>query len=115
MWMPASSDLPPDAILALRPGGRLRGVLRPSACRLTLPDSGRLDVTNDFFEDRQPAAEMKHRVLGDYLAMFTSKVGSTSPSGRVAYVDDGFAGPGLYDDGKLAACLGGLGPLPPQL
>lgn len=53
----------------------------------------------EFFGERQPAAVFKHAILERYLPMFVWKTGSTSWQGRVAYVD-GFAGPGLYEDGS---------------
>lgn len=51
----------------------------------------------DFFQQRQPASEMKHGILGDYVGMFTGKAGRLSNTGRVVYID-GFAGPGAYED-----------------
>jgi three-Cys-motif partner protein len=53
----------------------------------------------EFFGERQPAAVLKHAILERYLPMFMWKTGSTAPGKRVAYVD-GFAGPGLYNDGS---------------
>lgn len=54
-------------------------------------------MPEDFFHEKRPPAEVKHAILGEYLAVFVGKVGSSSDGGRVAYVD-GFAGPGVYDD-----------------
>lgn len=51
-----------------------------------------------FFEERQPAAVLKHGILRRYLQPFASKTGATSPGHRVVYVD-GYAGPGVYSDG----------------
>ncbi len=56
-------------------------------------------MTPDFFATRQPAAILKHGILRRYLPPFTYKAGSNSYLGRVAYID-GYAGPGLYDDGS---------------
>lgn len=51
-----------------------------------------------FFGERQPAAILKHAILEKYLPVYINKTGSNSWKNRVAYID-GFAGPGLYDDG----------------
>jgi three-Cys-motif partner protein len=51
-----------------------------------------------FFRERRPAAVLKHGILRRYLRVFASKTGSTSPDGRVAFLD-GYSGPGEYDDG----------------
>lgn len=51
-----------------------------------------------FFKERQPAAVLKHGILGRYLQPFASKTGMTAPGRRVVYLD-GYAGPGTYDDG----------------
>lgn len=56
-------------------------------------------IPTTFFAERQGAAIIKHGVVGRYLRYFTNKTGSRSPGGRVAYVD-GYAGPGVYDDGN---------------
>ncbi len=56
-------------------------------------------MSEDFFESRQAAALLKHQLLGRYIRVFVNKVGSTSAGHRVCYLD-GFAGPGLYDDGS---------------
>lgn len=57
-------------------------------------------MPNNFFEEPQLAAFLKHQVLEKYLPVFTQKAG-TSPGvrGQVDYLD-GFAGPGRYDDGS---------------
>lgn len=52
-----------------------------------------------FFAERQGAAILKHGVLQRYLPPFASKVGSTSPGGRVTYLD-AFAGAGGYRSGE---------------
>jgi three-Cys-motif partner protein len=52
----------------------------------------------EFFGDVQGAAVLKHGVLRRYLAVFTSKVGSTARDGKVFYLD-AYAGPGEYQDG----------------
>src|SRR4051794_7449720 len=46
-----------------------------------------------------PAAVLKHEIINQYVTPFASKTGSTSPGGRVAFID-GYAGPGRYDDGS---------------
>jgi three-Cys-motif partner protein len=52
----------------------------------------------NFFESARPAAVLKHGILRRYVRPFVQKVGSTSKGRRVAYID-GYAGPGVYDDG----------------
>ena len=54
--------------------------------------------TDAFFHERQPAAVLKHGILGRYLRPFASKTGMMAPGKRVVYLD-GYAGPGTYDDG----------------
>lgn len=54
--------------------------------------------TDAFFHERQPAAVLKHGILGRYLHPFASKTGATALNHRVVYVD-GYAGPGVYSDG----------------
>lgn len=54
-------------------------------------------MPDGFFEQKGPAAEVKHAILREYLSVFAGKVGRYSPRGRVAYLD-GFAGPGIYGD-----------------
>jgi three-Cys-motif partner protein len=51
-----------------------------------------------FFDGRQAAAVLKHGVLQRYLPVFIGKTGSRSPGKRVVYID-GYAGPGMYQDG----------------
>lgn len=51
-----------------------------------------------FFEERQPAAVLKHGILRRYLHPFASKTGKFAPDQRVVYLD-GYAGPGTYSDG----------------
>lgn len=53
----------------------------------------------EFFTEIQGAAVLKHGLLGRYLQIFASKVGSTS-RGRLVYYLDGYAGPGAYSDGN---------------
>jgi three-Cys-motif partner protein len=61
---------------------------------------GEGEVPNQsFFEAQRPAALLKHGILRRYLRPFVQKTGSTSRHGRVAYID-GYAGPGVYDDGS---------------
>jgi three-Cys-motif partner protein len=52
---------------------------------------------SEFFEAPQAAAVLKHGILGRYLPVFATKTGSRA--GQVVYLD-GYAGPGLYDDGS---------------
>lgn len=52
-----------------------------------------------FFDAKQGAAVYKHGILHRYLPPFVSKVGSTSKDGIVYYLD-GYAGPGIYNDGS---------------
>ena len=49
-----------------------------------------------FFTAPQAAAVLKHGILRRYLPIFATKTGSRA--GQVVYLD-GYAGPGLYDDG----------------
>ena len=65
---------------------------------------GLADVSNTdaFFHERQPAAVLKHGILGRYLHPFASKTGATALNHRVVYVD-GYAGPGVYSDGTLGS------------
>jgi len=51
-----------------------------------------------FHQSKMPAAVLKHEIINQYATPFASKTGSTSPGGRVAFID-GYAGPGRYDDG----------------
>lgn len=54
---------------------------------------------SQFFEEKRPAAVLKHGILGRYLHPFVSKVGKYAPDHRVVYLD-GYAGPGTYTDGS---------------
>lgn len=56
-------------------------------------------MTDEFFEEKQAGAVLKHGILHRYLHIFASKTGSTAPEGRVYYLD-GYAGPGVYGDGQ---------------
>lgn len=51
--------------------------------------------TEGFFDRavRRAQSDLKHAILGDYLAAFAAKTGSTSKNNRVGFVD-GYAGPG---------------------
>ena len=49
--------------------------------------------TQEFFDERQGAAVIKHGILRRYLPVFAAKTGSTSAGGRVVYLD-GYAGAG---------------------
>ena len=52
---------------------------------------------NSFFREGQPAAVFKHKLLTDYLSLWTAKLGRLSPQG-VTFLD-GYAGAGQYEDG----------------
>lgn len=62
----------------------------------------RVGKNENFFEAAKPAATLKHGILHRYVRPYVQKVGSTSKGGRVAYID-GYAGPGVYDDGALGS------------
>ena len=47
-----------------------------------------------FFKEKKPAAVVKHGVLGHYVKLFTTLLGSKSPQ---VWVIDAFAGPGEYE------------------
>jgi three-Cys-motif partner protein len=53
---------------------------------------------NEFCDDKQGAAVLKHGILKRYLAVFASKVGSTARDHKVMYLD-AYAGPGEYGGG----------------
>jgi three-Cys-motif partner protein len=53
---------------------------------------------SSFFESKKAAAILKHAILNQYIDPFASKTGSTSPNGRVAFID-GYAGEGRYENG----------------
>jgi three-Cys-motif partner protein len=55
-------------------------------------------MSSGFFDTRQAAAVLKHGVLQRYLPVFIGKTGSRSLGKRVIYID-GYAGPGMYQDG----------------
>lgn len=50
--------------------------------------------TSEFFKRSKAAqATLKHAILRQYLATFTTATGTKSPDHRVGYID-GYAGPG---------------------
>lgn len=49
---------------------------------------------DDFFAEKKPAAVVKHGVLGHYVKLFTTLLGSKAQS---VWVIDAFAGPGEYE------------------
>lgn len=55
-----------------------------------------------FFESRQGAALVKHSVLDPYIRLFVNKLGSRYET--VQYLD-GYAGPGVYNDGTPGSPL----------
>lgn len=57
-------------------------------------------TTTKFFETRQGAALVKHTLLASYIRLFVNKLGSTHP---VVHYLDGYAGPGVYDDGTAGS------------
>lgn len=73
-----------------------------------------------FFEEKRPAAILKHAILDAYIGPFVGKTGLYSPGHRVAFID-GYAGEGRYEDGEEGSpCLlmrkaHELAPLPRQL
>lgn len=50
---------------------------------------------DDFFQEQQPAAVLKHALLREYTKVFASAVGSSEPT-RPIWVVDGYAGAGAY-------------------
>lgn len=50
---------------------------------------------DDFFQQQQPAAVLKHALLREYTKVFASAVGSADPM-RPIWVIDGYAGAGAY-------------------
>lgn len=50
---------------------------------------------DDFFQQQQPAAVLKHALLREYTKVFASAVGSSEPT-RPIWVVDGYAGAGAY-------------------
>lgn len=58
---------------------------------------------DDFFQEKKPAAVLKHKLLAEYTRVFASMVGSRV-RGPI-WVIDGYAGAGAYegDDGTLTA------------
>jgi three-Cys-motif partner protein len=62
-------------------------------------EEDRVTDNQEFFDERQGAAVIKHGILRRYLPVFAAKTGSTSVGGRVVYLD-GYAGAGVYDSGE---------------
>jgi len=58
---------------------------------------------SDFFESLQPAAVLKHGLLGRYAHYFAGPA-ATLTNGKVAYID-GYAGAGRYEDGTEGSPL----------
>lgn len=56
-------------------------------------------MTSSFFDEKRAAAILKHGILRRYLALYASKTGIKSANHRVVFLD-GYAGPGVYADGK---------------
>lgn len=52
---------------------------------------------DDFFQQKQPAAVLKHALLREYAKVFASAVGSRNRS-RPVWVIDGYAGAGAYEE-----------------
>ena len=55
-----------------------------------------------FFDDKQPAAILKHAIIEQYISPFAGKTGKYSLNQRVAVID-GYAGDGRYDSGAEAS------------
>lgn len=51
---------------------------------------------DDFFQEKQPAAVLKHAVLAEYTRVFASMVGSRDPSLPI-WMIDAYAGAGAYE------------------
>lgn len=56
----------------------------------------------DFFKEQKEWSERKIKILRNYLEDFCKILGGTRPRHPVYYVD-GFAGPGMYEDGSLGS------------
>lgn len=57
---------------------------------------------DDFFEGKRPWSVIKDEVLSSYLPVYLAKVNSM---GRPILIVDGFAGPGVFDDGSIGSPL----------
>ena len=57
-------------------------------------------MSTDFHKAPKVWAQIKHSILGNYLSLFLGKLGRNP----IFYVD-GFAGPGLLDDGSKGSPL----------
>ncbi|MFI6758805.1 three-Cys-motif partner protein TcmP [Micromonospora sp. NPDC050417] len=55
-----------------------------------------------FFDEKQPAAILKHAIINQYIDPFVGKTGRYSLDNRVAVID-GYAGEGRYDSGDEAS------------
>lgn len=55
-----------------------------------------------FFDEKKPAAILKHAIMNQYLGPFVGKTGISSPGNRVAVID-GYAGDGRYESGAEAS------------
>ena len=55
-----------------------------------------------FFEDKKPAAILKHAIMDQYIDPFVGKTGLYSVDHRVAVID-GYAGEGRYESGEEAS------------
>lgn len=60
------------------------------------------DPEDDFFEGKRPWSVIKDQVLQDYMSPYLAKVKTL---GKRILLVDGFAGPGVFDDGKLGSPL----------
>ena len=62
-------------------------------------------MATSFFEEKRPAAILKHAILDSYITPFVSKTGLYAPDHRVAFID-GYAGEGRYESGDEGSpCL----------
>lgn len=55
---------------------------------------------DDFFEGKRPWSVIKDEVLSSYLPVYLAKVNSMK---RPILIVDGFAGPGVFDDGSIGS------------
>lgn len=73
---------------------------RPDRAAHTLVPA--VSASDDFFENAQPAAVLKHGLLTRYSVYFAGRAGKAT--GRVSFID-GYAGAGRYSDGSPGSPL----------
>src|SRR5437867_354625 len=59
-------------------------------------------MPSEFHKAPKAWAQVKHSILGNYLSLFLGKLGL---SGKPVFYVDGFAGPGLLEDGSKGSPL----------